>query len=153
MDALSFPDLIKNLTAALAAVGTIIGIPVAFFQVRKTIAEIRKIELETQVLKTRQDEQEKSPPVRRAAPPKTVAGMMTITDSSLHSLFLLLSDLIIVSIMIIIANYALDVFIVGPVKPLVLGIMSIILLVPIALEALRMRRALKGEKKGNDRNK
>jgi hypothetical protein len=147
MSAELFAELIKTITAVLAAVGAVVGLPVAFFQIRKTIAEIRKIELETKALEE-QGRQTKRETAQQAGSSKMSQGATTITDPKLTALFLLLSDLIVAGIILIIANYALDVFLLDPLKSLIVGVMAMVLLSPIALETLRMRNNIRNEQKG-----
>jgi hypothetical protein len=141
MNPSSFADLIKNITAVLA----VMGIPVAFFQIRKTLAEIRKIELETKALE-KQGEYKKSISTSQTDVPSM--SYRAITDPRLIALSLLLSDLIVTGFILIVTNYALDIFLVGPLRPLILSVLSIMLLSPIAWEAWRLRRGVKNGQKG-----
>lgn len=142
---------VKVIAGVVAAITAILGVPVAFLQIRKTIVEIRKIELEAKKL------QEQT----AVEPPKESEGYRIVLDHSNGNVIqilvdprfsaplLILLDFVIVYIVLALAGYAVSVFLPGRVGQIILTVVAAILLLPLFVEALRLRGVLRSAwKKG-----
>lgn len=138
---------IKVIGGGVAAVTAILGLPVAFLQVRKTIAEIRKIELESDKLRGQ---------AIRQAPSERGGNEIYLKDSDNNHIeilvdprfsapLLILLDFVIVYILLSLTGYAVNIFFPVQIRRIVLTITGASLLLPILREALRLRGSLRAD--------
>jgi len=136
---------VKVVAGVVAAITAVLGIPVAFLQIRKTIVEIRKIELEAQKLQEQTGTEL----------PKEFQGhqiyldhsdgnnIQVLVDPRFSAPLLILLDFVIVYIVLALAGYAVGVFLPGKVGQIILTVVEAFLLLPLFVEALRLRGVLR----------
>lgn len=133
----------KIIGGSLAAVVTLLGLPMAVMQFRKTRVEIRKLEAEARSLEG-----------NLAEGASAVAGHRIVIDGSNNTVkiladprflgpLLLLLAFILAWVLITLAGYAVGLFVPGQLERLIVGVLAALLLVPIAREARRIRAALR----------
>ena len=136
---------IKVIGGGVAAVTAILGLPVAFLQVRKTIAEIKKIELESDKLRGQ---------AIRQSPAERGGNEIYLKDSHSNHIeilvdprfsapLLILLDFVIVYILLALSGYAINVFFPVQIGRIILTIVGALLLLPMLWEALRLRGSLR----------
>lgn len=141
----SLDTYIKVVAGVVAAITAILGVPVAFLQIRKTIAEIRKTELEAKKLQEQTG----------GELPANYEGHRIYLSDSDHNVIqiladprfaaplLILLDFVIVYIVLALAGYAVDVFSLGRIGQIILTVTAAVLLLPLFIEALRLRGVLR----------
>lgn len=141
----SLDTYIKVVAGVFAAIIAILGVPVAFLQIRKTIAEIRKTELEAKKLQEQTG----------GELPANYEGHRIYLSDSDHNVIqiladprfaaplLILLDFVIVYIVLALAGYAVDVFSLGRIGQIILTVTAAVLLLPLFIEALRLRGVLR----------
>ncbi|MEO0540329.1 MAG: hypothetical protein AAFZ80_05625 [Cyanobacteria bacterium P01_A01_bin.105] len=141
----SLDTFAKVIAGVVAAITAILGVPVAFLQIRKTIAEIRKIELEAQKLKeqTGMELPKESQGHQIYLDHSDGNVIQILVDPRFSAPLLILLDFVIVYIILALAGYASGVFLPGKVGQIILTIVAVTLLLPIFIEALRLRGVLR----------
>ncbi|WP_017326254.1 hypothetical protein [Synechococcus sp. PCC 7336] len=136
---------VKVIAGVVAAITAVLGVPVAFLQIRKTIVEIRKIELEAQKLQEQTETEF----------PKEFEGhriyldhsdgnnIQILVDPRFSAPLLILLDFVIVYIVLALAGYAVGVFLPGKAGQIILTVVATFLLLPLFVEALRLRGVLR----------
>jgi DNA-binding protein YbaB len=156
LSALSTADtLVKVVGGAVAAVTTILGLPLVYQTFRKTQAEITKIKLEAEKLARETAGMRSS---GTAGPPQTLAvnvegegNVVSITaDPRLKGPLLVLVDALIASVYAAIASYAIS-FVISLVgleqlHGLAMLIIYVLLFWPVMKAALRVKKELGAEK-------
>ena len=143
----SLDTYIKVIGGGVAAVTAILGLPVAFLQVRKTIAEIRKIELESDKLRGQ---------AIRQTPSERGGNEIYLKDSDNNHIeilvdprfsapLLILLDFVIAYTLLALMGYAVNIFFPVQIRRIVLTITGAFLLLPILREALRLRGSLRAD--------
>ena len=138
---------IKVIGGGIAAVTATLGLPVAFLQVRKTIAEIRKIELESDKLRGQ---------AIRQSPSERGGNEIYLKDSDNNHIeilvdprfsapLLILLDFVIAYTLLALMGYAVNIFFPVQIRRIVLTITGAFLLLPILREALRLRGSLRAD--------
>jgi hypothetical protein len=139
--------LIKIVTAAIAGLGVLFGLPLTFIQFRKTQVEIRKLELESRAIEGQSVIPSSTEGVSIQVADSPGVNIQVLADPRLLGPLLLLLDFIIAWIVLALADYALGVFaeMLGLLafQPLILGILGLVLLIPIVKEARRLRASLR----------
>lgn len=141
----SLDAYIKVIGGGVAAVTAILGLPVAFLQVRKTIAEIRKIELESDKLRGQ---------AIRQSPAENGGNEIYLKDSHSNHIeilvdprfsapLLILLDFVIVYILLALLGYAINIFFPVQIGRIILTIAGAFLLLPMLWEASRLRGSLR----------
>lgn len=139
----------KVVAAITAAVTGILGVPVAYFLIRKTRIEIRKLELENAALERAADvggAEELPASINITDVNGGVVNISIVYDPRLRGPLLLLLDFFIVWVVLTLVDYALGSFFDGPLAVVVAGILAALLLIPILREALHLKRILKASK-------
>jgi hypothetical protein len=137
----------KVIAAVVAAITAMLGIPVAFLQTRKTIAEIRKIELEAKKLREQTGDE---------LPAEYQGHQISISNSDGNNIqilvdprfaapLLIVLDFVIAYIILALADYALTLFQIEIFSSIVLPIVGAALFLPLLREALRLRGTLRTE--------
>ncbi len=139
--------LAKILGAFFAGMATLVGLPVVFLTYRKTRAEITKLELEANALRSQHSSQ--------AATERDVEGNITITvdrspetrievlaDPRFLAPLLILLDFIFAWILLTLAGYLLSIFGNNIFRTFALAALAAVLLLPIAHQVLRVRAVL-----------
>jgi hypothetical protein len=143
----------KVIAAVVAAITAILGIPVAFFQTRKTITEIHKIELEAKKLREQTGDE---------LPAEYQGHQVNISNSDGNNIQILVDprfaapllialDFVIAYIILALADYALRLFQIEILSSIVLPIVGVALFLPLLREALRLRGTLRTDWK-NDKD-
>ncbi|WP_201214788.1 hypothetical protein [Rhodocyclus purpureus] len=135
---------VKVFGAVLTGLGTMFGLPIVLLSFKKTRAEIRKLELEAAALQG------------KANAEGAVQAGTTIEISHSHDLniqvladprflgpLLLLLDFILAWVILTLAGTFLNIIDLGVISSVLLAVLAMALLVPIAKEARRVKRALK----------
>ncbi len=141
----------KVSAAVVAAITAILGVPVAFLQTRKTIAEIHKIELEAKKLREQTGDE---------LPAEYQGHQVNILNSDGNNIqifvdprfvapLLIVLDFVIAYIILALADYALRLFQIEIISAIVLPIVGAALFIPLLREALRLRGTLRTEWKSN----
>ena len=134
---------VKIFTGVVAGLGALFGLPLTLLQFRKTRAEIRKLELEAKSLESRQVSTEDVLQGHRIVVDHSEKVTVTIlTDPRYLGPLLLLLDFIIAWVVLSLAGYALGVFLSGPIRTVILGLLALLLLIPILREARRLKKIL-----------
>lgn len=129
----------KVLGGIFITIAALCGVPVAYLQIRKTRAEIKKLELEAKNMKATQDSFEAGN--YRINISNSDRNIIQISaDPRFLGPLLLLLDFIISIIIIVFVNYALSLFINGPIKTLVLIAISLFLFIPILITAIKIKK-------------
>ena len=139
MTADQFKQLLDTISAVIAICVAIFGLPITYLQIRKTIAEIRKLELENEKERAKLKKSTKRIEIERSD--EAIAG-----DPRMLGSLLLLIDFMIVGIVLILTNYALSIFLSGffsGIKGIIMVSIAALLLIPIFREALRARKILR----------
>jgi hypothetical protein len=141
----SLDTYVKVIAGVVAAITTILGIPVAFLQIRKTVAEIRKTELEAKKL---EEQTGAVLPTEYQAYRINIENsdrnvIQILVDPRFSSPLLILLDFVIVYILLALAGYASSVFLPSYIRKIILTILGAILLIPLLFEALRLRGVLR----------
>jgi hypothetical protein len=140
----SLETYVKVIGGIVAGLGTLFGLPITILQFQKTRAEIRKLELETESLKAKNISTGGTWQSNKIIIDHSDnASVQILADPRFLGPLLLLLDFIIAWIILSLASYALDTFLDGTLRALVLGLLAIILLVPIAREARRVKKVLR----------
>jgi hypothetical protein len=137
----------KVIAAVVAAITAMLGIPVAFLQTRKTIAEIRKIELEAKKLREQTGDE---------LPAEYQGHQISILNSDGNNIQILVDprfaapllialDFVIAYIILALADNALRFFQIEIFSSIVLPIVGAALFLPLLREALRLRGTLRTE--------
>lgn len=142
----------KVIAGVVAAITAALGIPVAFLQTRKTIAEIRKIELEAKKL---QEQTGKELPTEYQGHQITIENsdgnfVQILVDPRFAAPLLIVLDFIIAYIIFALADFALRLFQIEIFSSIVMPITGAALFLPLLLEALRLRGNLRSDWR-NDR--
>jgi len=134
---------VKIFTGVVAGLGALFGLPLTLLQFRKTRAEIRKLELEAKSLESGQVSTEDVLQGHRIVVDHSEKVTITIlTDPRYLGPLLLLLDFIIAWVILSLASYALGVFLSGPIRTVILGLLALLLLIPILREARRLKKIL-----------
>ena len=141
----SLDTYVKVIAGVVAAITASLGIPVAFLQIRKTIAEIRKTELEAKKL---EEQTGVALPVNHDGHRIIIDhsdnnNIQILVDPRFSSPLLILLDFVIVYILLALAGYAISVFLPGKIGQIILTIVGAGLLLPLLVEALRLRGVLR----------
>ena len=141
----SLDTYVKVIAGVVAAITAILGVPVAFLQIRKTIAEIHKTELEAKKL---EEQTGAALPVNREGHSIIINdsdhnNIQILVDPRFSSPLLILLDFVIVYILLALAGYAISVFLPGKIGQIILTAVGAILLIPLLVEALRLRGVLR----------
>jgi len=133
-----------------ALIITILGIPIAFLQFKKTKAEIRKIELEAESLKEKNiDENVLDLYKINIDGSKNVVNILA--DPRFISPLLILLDFIIAWIILKFASYAFGWIFQNVLRDIALVLVAIILFVPIYREAQRVKKILRPSENNADK--
>jgi hypothetical protein len=153
----------KVITGVVAAVVAILGLPVAFLQTRKTLAEVRKTELEakklqeqlrTETLTESQDNQiPESSDYQISVSNSKDTYIQILADPRLAAPLLLLLDFVVVYIELALIQYALDIFLPGILSRFILLSAGCFLFVPLLQEILRLRSVLRSDWDSTNRSK
>lgn len=146
---------VKIIAGVVAAITAILGVPVAFLQIRKTIVEIRKIELEAKKLQeqTATELPKESEGYRIILDHSDGNVIQILVDPRFSAPLLILLDFVIVYIVLALAGYAVGVFLPGRLGQIILTVVAAVLLLPLFVEALRLRGVLRSAwKKGEHEN-
>jgi hypothetical protein len=135
----------KVIAAVVAAITAILGIPVAFLQTRKTIAEIHKIELEAKKLREQTGDEL---PVEYQGHQVNLSNsdgnnIQILVDPRFAAPLLIVLDFVIAYIILALADYALRLFQIEILSSIVLPIVGVALFLPLLREALRLRGTLR----------
>jgi hypothetical protein len=145
---------VKIFTGIIAGLGALFGFPLTLLQFRKTRAEIRKLELEAKALESQQVSiEDVVQPYRIVVSDSRNVTVMVLTDPRYLGPLLLLLDFIVAWIVLSLANYALGLFLSGPILTLVIGLLALFLLVPILREAKHLKRVLRPDVYKEERHK
>lgn len=141
----SLDTYIKVVAGVVAAITAILGVPVAFLQIRKTIAEIRKTELEAKKL---QEQTGGELPAKHEGHRIYLSDsdhnvIQILADPRFAAPLLILLDFVIVYIVLALAGYAVGVFSLGRIGQIIRTVIAAILLLPLFIEALRLRGVLR----------
>lgn len=141
----SLDTYVKVVAGVVAAITAILGVPVAFLQIRKTIVEIRKIELEAKKL---QEQTGGELPANHQGHRIYLEDsdnnvIQILADPRFAAPLLILLDFVIVYIILALAGYAVAVFSLGRIGQIILTVTAAVLLVPLFIEALRLRGVLR----------
>jgi hypothetical protein len=135
------------IAAVVAAITAILGIPVAFLQTRKTIAEIRKSELEAK--KLREQTSDELPAEYQGHQISILNSdgnnIQILVDPRFAAPLLIVLDFVIAYIILALADYALRLFQIEIFSSIVLPIVGVALFLPLLREALRLRGTLRTE--------
>jgi hypothetical protein len=137
----------KVIASVVAAVAAILGIPVAFLQTRKTVAEIHKIELEAKKLREQTDHEV---PVEYQGHRISISNsdgnnIQILVDPRFAAPLLIVLDFVIAYMILALADYALRLFQIEILSSIVLPIVGVTLFLPLLREALRLRETLRTE--------
>ncbi len=139
----------KVIGGVVAGVVGILGLPVAFLQTRKTLAEIRKTELEAKKLQEqlgRETLTESSAPGYQINVSDSEAtSIQILADPRFAAPLLLLLDFVVVYIELALIQYGLSIFLQGILSNLIRIIAGCILLIPLLQETLRLRSVLRSD--------
>jgi hypothetical protein len=137
----------KVIAAVVAAITAILGVPVAFLQTRKTIAEIHKIELESKKLREQTgDELPAEYQGHRISISNSDGNNIQIlVDPRFAAPLLIVLDFVIAYMILALADYALRLFQIEILSSIVLPIVGVALFLPLLREALRLRGTLRTE--------
>jgi len=133
----------SGLNGFIATLAAVLGIPMSFFQIRKIVVEIRKLELESQALESKQTEK---PRGKRTTTTSSEMyghdpGQMLDNPRLVNLLLLTILDFLIAAFFLAVTNYGLSiVFVWGTWRPLIMALLSVVLLGPIVWTAWRIRR-------------
>jgi hypothetical protein len=135
----------KVIAAVVAAITAILGIPVAFLQTRKTIAEIRKIELEAKKLREQTDDELPADYQGHQINISNSDGnnIQILVDPTFAAPLLIILDFVIAYIILALADYALQLFQIEILNYIILPIVGVALFLPLLREALRLRDTLR----------
>lgn len=136
---------VKVVAGVVAAITAVLGVPVTFLQIRKTIVEIRKIELEAQKLReqTGTEHLKESQGHWIYLDHSDGNNIQILVDPRFSAPLLILLDFVIVYIVLALAGYAVGVFLPGKVGQIILTVVAAFLLLPLFIEALRLRGVLR----------
>lgn len=149
---------VKVIAAVVAAVTAILGVPVAFLQIRKTIAEIHKTELEAKKL----EEQIGSVSPVNYEGHRIIMEMehsdnnniQILVDPRFSSPLLILLDFVIVYIVLSLAGYATNILLPNKIGQIILIVIGAFLFMPLLIESLRLRGVLRSAwRKENQHNR
>ena len=133
----------SGLNGFIATLAAVLGIPMSFFQIRKIVFEIQKLELESQAMNSKlagknQRKGAASDPVQRA---DSGADQMLDNPRLINLLLLTILDFLIAAFFLAVTNYVLStVFVWGSLRPMIMALLSVVLLGPIVWTAWRIRR-------------
>jgi hypothetical protein len=135
----------KVIAAVVAAITAILGIPVAFLQTRKTIAEIHKIELEAKKLREQTGDELPAEYQGHQVNISNSDGnnIQILVDPRFAAPLLIVLDFVIAYIILALADYALRLFQIEILSSIVLPIVGVALFLPLLREALRLRGTLR----------
>jgi hypothetical protein len=124
-----------------------LGIPVAFLQIRKTIAEIHKTELEAKKLR---EQTGNELPTEYQGHQISISNsdgnvIQILVDPRFAAPLLIVLDFVIAYMVLALADYALRLFQIEILSSIVLPIAGVALFLPLLREALRLRRTLQTE--------
>jgi len=139
---------VKIIGAVLTGIATLVGMPLAFLTYRKTRAEISKLELEAKALRDQQEpgtreRRDEDGNIRILVDHSPNTSIRVFADPRFLAPLLILLDFIFAWVVITLAGYLLSMFAIGVLRTLALGILSAVLLVPIARQVLRVRTVLR----------
>jgi hypothetical protein len=137
----------KVIAAVVAAITATLGIPVAFLQIRKTIAEIHKTELEAKKLR---EQTGNELPTEYQGHQISISNsdgnvIQILVDPRFAAPLLIVLDFVIAYMVLALADYALRLFQIEILSSIVLPIAGVALFLPLLREALRLRRTLQTE--------
>jgi hypothetical protein len=135
----------KVIAAVVAAITAMLGIPVAFLQTRKTIAEIHKIELEAKKLREQTGDELPAEYQGHQVNISNSDGnnIQILVDPRFAAPLLIVLDFVIAYIILALADYALRLFQIEILSSIVLPIVGAALFLPLLREALRLRGTLR----------
>lgn len=135
----------KVIAAVVAAITAILGIPVAFLQTRKTIAEIHKIELEAKKLREQTGDELPAEYQGHQVNISNSDGnnIQILVDPRFAAPLLIVLDFVVAYIILALAEYALRLFQIEILSSIVLPIVGVALFLPLLREALRLRGTLR----------
>lgn len=146
---------VKVIGGVVAMVAAILGLPIAFLQTRKTLAEIGKIELEVQKLRnevvTEMHNESQGYQINVSNSRNT--SVQIITDPRLATPLLLLLDFTIACIELILIRYTQNIFSLGNLDNFLVLIISCFLFIPLLREALRLKNVLRSDWSTNNNPK
>jgi hypothetical protein len=137
----------KVIAAVVAAITAILGIPVAFLQTRKTIAEIHKIELEAKKLREQTGDELPAEYQGHQVNISNSDGnnIQILVDPRFAAPLLIVLDFVIAYIILALADYALRFSQIEILSSIVLPIVGVALFLPLLREALRLRGTLRAD--------
>ncbi|HEX6901990.1 MAG TPA: hypothetical protein VF789_19885 [Thermoanaerobaculia bacterium] len=138
---------VKAFVAILSLVAAIVGLPAVFLTYRKTRAEITKLELEAQSLRSKQDTspqqtQSAENGVRINLENSPYTTVQVLADPRFLAPLLLLLDFIFAWVILTLAGHILSFFAFDLFKDVTLALLAFLLLLPIARQVLRVRAIL-----------
>jgi hypothetical protein len=145
----------KVIAGVVAAVVAILGLPVAFLQTRKTLAEIRKTELEAKKLQEQLGTEAlaESQGYQINVSDSKDTSIQILTDPRFAAPLLLLLDFVVTYIELALIQYALNIFSLGVLDSFILLAAGCLLLIPLLQETLRLRSVLRSDWGSNNRSK
>ena len=132
----------------LTGLGTILGLPLAVINFRKTRAEIRKLELEAKALESNSSSTSNNEGVNRIEiKDSDHVNIQVLADPRFLGPLLLLLDFIIAWILITLSSYLLGLVFSSFIKTVCVLVIAGILLIPIYQESVRVRKLLRPEER------
>jgi len=144
-----FDTYAKVFGGVIAGLGTLLGLPLTILQFRKTRAEIRKLELEADSLRAKNLSTDAVWEGHRVIIDNSdYATVQILADPRFLGPLLLLLDFVFAWIILSLAGYALETFlpmnsVIRTLRNFIMGVVAVILLVPIAREARRVKKVLR----------
>lgn len=138
----------------LTGVATLLGLPIVRLNQRKTRAEIAKLELEAAALREKiPSEATKSRPgegIRIHIERSSDTTVQVLADPRFLAPLLLLLDFVFAWALLTLAGYFLDVFGLDLLRQLALAVLAVILLLPIAKQAIHVRAVLRPDRSSEE---
>ena len=150
--------LVKITGGAIAGIVALFGIPLTYFQIKKTKAEIRKLEKEAEDIQANSAGAGFFEGNRISIENSDHAVVQILADPRFLAPLLLILDFVIAWIILTLAGYALGIFdslfgLSQLFRSLMFVAMGAFLLIPLVREALRVRRVLRPESNSRKVNK
>ena len=148
---------VKVIGGAVAALATLLGLPIVFLTYRKTRAEIAKLDLEAAALR------QGTPSPSGHSAPSAQGIQINVTDSPNVNVqvladprflapLLLLLDFIFAWVVLTLAGYVLSIFGIGILRNLALTALAAVLLLPIVKQVVRVRTLLRPSESQEEAN-
>jgi hypothetical protein len=139
---------IKIVVAVVTGIATLLGLPIVFLTYRKTRAEITKIELEANALRSEQalapnQSKDQEGNIRIVVDRSPHASIQVLADPRFLAPLLLLLDFIFAWAILTLVGYFLSIFGFGSLSDLALALLAGVLLLPIARQVIRVRSVLR----------